>query len=224
MLSRPDFAFEDTKPVIADGDLLDDIRAVAARLGAAALPQRLYRLHGRYSTTAIKKRFGSWNAAIAAAGLASAGQRDIAERELFENLQEVWVALGRQPRKREMLKPLSRYTHHPYVERYGGWLNAVRVFLAAYEREEATGIPPAPTARSRGPRDPSLRLRFIVMRRDRFRCCQCGASPALTPRVQLHVDHVVAWTAGGTTTIENLQTLCLKCNLGKGSLPHAGSG
>lgn len=215
---RPKFAFEDTKPVIADRDLLDDLRAVAGRLGVASLPQRLYRLHGRYSTTAIKNRFGSWNVAIAAAGLTSAGQRDIGEAELFNNLRNVWVALGRQPRKRDMAKPVSRYTHHPYVERYGGWLGAVKAFLASQEREEAEpGDRGRPTV-SRGPRDPSLRLRFLVMRRDSFRCRQCGASPALTPGVELHVDHVLAWSTGGATTMANLQTLCTRCNLGKGNL------
>ena len=53
-MSRPKFAFEDTKPEIADRDLLDDLRAVAGRLGVPSLPQRSYRLQGRYSTTAIK--------------------------------------------------------------------------------------------------------------------------------------------------------------------------
>ncbi len=223
-MSRPDFAFEDTKPVITDRDLLDDVRAVAAKLGAVSLPQRLYRLHGRYSTTAIKNRFRSWNAAVTAAGLTSSGQRDIAESELFDNLQEVWVALGRQPRKRDMTKPVSRYTHHPYVERYGGWLLAVRAFLASSDREEAAAVERPRTSASRGPRDPSLRLRFLVMRRDAFRCRQCGDSPAVTPGVELQVDHVIAWAAGGATTMENLQTLCLRCNLGKSNLPQRGSG
>ncbi len=223
-MSRPDFAFEDTKPLIGDRDLLDDVRAVAAQLGVVSLPQRLYRLHGRYSTTAIKRRFRSWNAAVTAAGLTSAGQRNIDEGELFDNLQAVWVALGRQPRKRDMTKPVSRYTHNPYVERYGGWLGAVRAFLASYEREEAAAVERPRIAASRGPRDPSLRLRFLVMRRDSFRCRQCGASPALMLGVELHVDHVIAWSAGGATTMENLQTLCLRCNFGKSNLPHGGSG
>jgi hypothetical protein len=223
-VSRPDFAFEDTKPVIVDRDLLDDVRAVAAQLGVASLPQRLYRLHGHYSTTAIKRRFRSWNAAITAAGLTSAGQREIGEGELFNNLQDVWVVLGRQPRKRDMTKPVSRYTHHPYVERYGGWLGAVKAFLASYEGEEAAVVERPRIAASRGPRDPSLRLRFLVMRRDSFRCRQCGASPAVMPGVELHVDHVVAWSAGGATTMVNLQTLCLRCNLGKSNLPHGSSG
>lgn len=217
-LDRRTFAFEDTKPVITDHDLLNDIRAVAAQLGTLSLTQRMYRLHGRYSTTAIKKRFGTWNGAAVAAGLTVSGQRDIPENVLLDNLRDVWIALGRQPRKRDMMKSVSRFTHHPYVERYGGWLNAVRAFLAANERGESQSSQ-RPLPLSRGPRDPSLRLRFLVMRRDGFRCRHCGASPAVTPGVELHVDHIVPWDRGGATTMENLQALCSGCNLGKANLP-----
>ena len=219
------FTFEDTKPEIADADLLTDIRAVAAELGVESLPANAYRKRGRYSATAVKRRFGTWNAAIRAAGLLSSGvRRDLPEAELFENLRDVWVALGRQPRKREMIKPTSRFTHHPYVERYGGWLDAVKVFLASAEREESEMSALPSTKPSRGPRDPSWRLRFLVMRRDGFRCRQCVASPATTAGVELHVDHILAWLGGGTTTIDNLQTLCVRCNLGKSDLKASEGG
>lgn len=58
-------------------------------------------------------------------------------------------------------------------------------------------------------------LRYKVLKRDHFRCCACGASPAKDPTVELHIDHIVPWSKGGETTLENLQTLCSKCNLGK---------
>lgn len=64
----------------------------------------------------------------------------------------------------------------------------------------------------------SLRLRFQVLRRDNFACVQCGASPAKNPSVELHIDHIIPWSKGGNTVYENLQTLCLKCNLGKSNL------
>ena len=67
-------------------------------------------------------------------------------------------------------------------------------------------------------RDISLRLRFKVLMRDNFKCCICGASPATDFSVQLHVDHIKPWSKGGETTIDNLQTLCSKCNLGKSDL------
>src|ERR1039458_7375795 len=133
----PRFVFEETKPVITNEQLLGDIRRVAADLGCSSLPQRRYQQHGRNSTAAIKDRFGTWNAATAAAGLSPASERDIPEAVLHQNLEEVWMRLGRQPRKREMVAPLSRFTHNPYTRRYGGWLNVVRAFLLVVEAESA---------------------------------------------------------------------------------------
>ena len=64
-------------------------------------------------------------------------------------------------------------------------------------------------------REIGLQLRFKVLQRDNFKCCACGASPAKDPSVELHIDHIVPWSKGGETTLENLQTLCSKCNIGK---------
>ena len=61
----------------------------------------------------------------------------------------------------------------------------------------------------------SDKLRYQVLKRDNFKCCACGASPAKDPSVELHIDHIIPWSKGGETTIDNLQTLCSKCNLGK---------
>ncbi|MGA3019216.1 MAG: HNH endonuclease [Bryobacteraceae bacterium] len=64
-------------------------------------------------------------------------------------------------------------------------------------------------------RDPSIGLRFKVLQRDQFRCKLCGRSPATEQSCQLHVDHIVPFSKGGKTTFENLQALCLQCNVGK---------
>ena len=59
-------------------------------------------------------------------------------------------------------------------------------------------------------------LRYQVLKRDNFKCCACGASPAKDASVELHIDHIIPWSKGGENKIDNLQTLCSKCNLGKG--------
>lgn len=59
------------------------------------------------------------------------------------------------------------------------------------------------------------RLRWEVLSRDNFTCRYCGRSQARYPGLELHVDHVVPWSKGGETTIENLVTACQDCNLGK---------
>jgi len=64
-------------------------------------------------------------------------------------------------------------------------------------------------------RTPSMKLRFDVLKRDNFKCCACGASPSKDPTVELHIDHIIPWSKGGESTMDNLQTLCSKCNFGK---------
>ena len=62
----------------------------------------------------------------------------------------------------------------------------------------------------------SDKMRYQVLKRDHFKCCACGASPSKDASVELHIDHIIPWSRGGETTLENLQTLCSRCNLGKG--------
>jgi 5-methylcytosine-specific restriction endonuclease McrA len=45
----------------------------------------------------------------------------------------------------------------------------------------------------------------------------CGRSPAAEAGVQLHIDHVIPFSRGGASIIDNLQTLCQDCSLGKGN-------
>lgn len=74
----------------------------------------------------------------------------------------------------------------------------------------------APCKKIRSTRNVPDKLRYQVLKRDNFKCCACGASPAKDPAVELHIDHILPWSKGGETVLENLQTLCSKCNLGKG--------
>ena len=83
---------------------------------------------------------------------------------------------------------------------------------------KGSGGPDEP-ARHRTSRGIGWRMRFLVLRRDCFGCRLCGTSPAITPGVQLQIDHIQPWADGGETVLENLQSTCDRCNGGKSSLP-----
>lgn len=150
---------------------------------------------------------------------------NLSDEELFENLEEVWIKIGRQPRYAEVQKPLSKYHVGTYENRFGTWRKSLEQFVAYINNEEfestedaiASREPEAAT-RHKTKRTINWRLRFIVMRRDNFKCKSCGRSPATDPIIILHVDHVKAWANGGETILENLQTLCSVCNIGKSDL------
>jgi hypothetical protein len=56
-------------------------------------------------------------------------------------------------------------------------------------------------------------IRWQVFERDDFKCVACGSS-ALDGAI-LHVDHVIPRSKGGKDEMDNYQTLCHKCNIGK---------
>ena len=59
------------------------------------------------------------------------------------------------------------------------------------------------------------KLRELIKTRDNFTCCNCGNSIQYEPNLLLEIDHIIPVSKGGTTTEENLQTLCWKCNRAK---------
>jgi 5-methylcytosine-specific restriction endonuclease McrA len=54
-------------------------------------------------------------------------------------------------------------------------------------------------------------VKIAVAARDCGRCRQCGSSE------ELHFDHVIAWSKGGSNTIANIQLLCGPSNRRKGA-------
>jgi hypothetical protein len=210
---------------VSNAELLADLRRVAQSRGTPGVSQPQYRQHGHYGDTTIARRFGSWNKALLEAGLSLCNQVDIPDDLLFENLLVLWQHYGRQPRRSELAREPSASSQSPYNRRFGGWTAALKAFVDYANSAEVEPPPrPAPTVspglRTTG-REPSLRLRWKVLHRDRFTCQGCGRSPATTIGVELHVDHIVPWSKGGATVLENLRALCSDCNLGK-SNEHEG--
>jgi 5-methylcytosine-specific restriction endonuclease McrA len=131
----------------------------------------------------------------------------------------LWEHYGRQPRVRELARPPSEISYGPYERRFHSWTNALKQFVA-YANSNSVDPPiPIEATKGRQPgRSVSLRTRSRVLKRDNFSCRACGASPAFTPGISLHVDHIKAWSLGGETAEENLQTLCEACNLEKSNV------
>jgi hypothetical protein len=61
----------------------------------------------------------------------------------------------------------------------------------------------------------SPKLRWQVMERDGHKCVKCGRNAK--DGIKLHVDHIHPKSRGGMTTLDNGQTLCYECNIGKGA-------
>ncbi|MBP7624216.1 MAG: HNH endonuclease [Xanthomonadales bacterium] len=185
-----------------------------------------FEAHTGISGAPVRRHFGSWEKALKAAGLSQSllGRR-YTDEECFENILALWTHYGRQPIFGELKQPPSSVGPKAYIRRWGGWRAALTAFVKRVNESQEHSAQPAtaePVVNAKSspssvvPRSISLSLRYRVLARDNFRCVVCGASPAKDGSVELHVDHIQPWSRGGKNTDDNLRTLCLKCNLGKG--------
>lgn len=213
-------------------EILAAMKRTSEKLGKESVTLREFEAHSGVTGGPVRRIFGSWAAALSAAGLQqSALGKRYTDEECFENMLSVWTHYGRPPQHDEMNEPPSLVGSKAYIRRWGTWRKVLQAFVErvnSEDQESGRNQSPQrtgkqqPTEKSggkRGPRDIPLALRYYVLKRDDFRCVVCGQSPAITRGVILHVDHIRPWSKGGATVADNLRTTCQACNLGKGASP-----
>lgn len=208
--------------------IIADLKAVARKLKKKTFSCYEYERNGKFKYSKIKRYFSKWAEAMNEAGLKYVKRTPPTRTELLENLKNVWVTLGRQPKHNEIKKPLSGYGKNAYPQHFGTWqkaLESLAVYLKNQKAEVVIKVrkyvkenTPRKKNKQKTPRNVDYRMRHLVLKRDNYKCRLCGRSPATDISVILQVDHIKPWASGGETTLDNLQTLCYECNMGKGSL------
>lgn len=211
-----------------EDELITDLKNTAAKLNQDFVTREQQDEFGKFDSSNMADRLGGWAKAHERADLNFARHQKsqrVSDDELFQNLEEVWTKLGKQPIQSDMFPPLSKFSSGTYKKHFSTWMKGLERFVANINKEEdissentIENLQFEPSTKHRTKREINWRLRFVVMRRDNFKCKNCGSSPATDMSIILHVDHVKAWANGGETVLENLQTLCSKCNIGKSDL------
>lgn len=210
---------------VPTGELIADLKNTAKKLNQDFVTHKQQDEFGKFDSSNIADRLGGWAKAHELANLNLARHQKslrVSDEELFQNLEEVWTKLGHQPIQADMYPPISKFSFGTYKRHFGTWMKGLEKFVENINNEEniasensIKNLQVEPSTRHKTKRDINWRLRFIVMKRDNFKCRNCGRSPATNSKTILHVDHIQAWANGGETVLENLQTLCSVCNIGK---------
>jgi hypothetical protein len=213
--------------------LIQELQRVANVLKTDSFTANEFEQNSSMSRTShvFYREFGSFKKAMEAAGLIPPiVSKRYSDEERYDNLLKVWAYYGRQPSYSEMKKPPSTVGPKAYVNKWGSWSKALLAFIERVnldvdeqEKEESSDAELPIMKRSRDnaseeeKREIKIGLRYKVFLRDNFKCKKCGDSPAINYECRLHVDHIVPFSKGGKTIFDNLQTLCERCNLGKGN-------
>ena len=218
--------------------LIEDLIKVSRDLDNPRFTIAEYDNYGKFGSATIIRRFGGWNKAKIKAELEIGRNYNTSVKDYIQNILTLWTHYGRQPKYAEVVKPLSKFHISSYENKFGIWRKALEAFIQYVSEEQMdtdlysdnneivelqdNPIVSQPEKKiiktKRTPRNINLRLRWKILKRDNFSCNKCGNSPAKNPNVELHVDHIIPWSKGGETVIENLETLCSDCNLGKSNL------
>lgn len=221
--------------------LIQELKKIVQDNNLEILNQGDYEKYGgKYTIQTFYNHFGSWKKAKIAAEL-KIGRAAPEKEELFSELQKVWEKLGRQPSKEE-ISEFSLYKYSTYRHVFGGWTKAIYSFIEYMQDDTQDGmqediaetitIEPviveelqkstiinnenATIIKMKTSRTVSPRLRFKVFMRDNFICQYCGKTAQ--DGAKLEADHIIAYSNGGETILENLRTACWTCNNGKSNI------
>ncbi len=195
------------------------------------------------SADTVTREFGNWEKALnfLAASLKEKGiEMQVRKRgrfttqELFDEMERIWIKVGHHPSRNEWEAAGAKISHDTYDRYFKSWQNACLQFIEYKSSGAVTTDIDLPkgeisqTTNEAGEhlksnykvkienvRTISLSLRLKVLNRDSFRCVFCGKSPATDLGTKLHIDHIIPFSKGGKSGVENLQTLCFACNIGK---------
>lgn len=198
--------------------LIEDIKAVAKRLGKNTLTSSEYEQYGKYGTSCARNKFGKWENVLVAVGLDATGYHTagITDEQLLEAIYQAWERLGHQPNTRDLKNGEMGYGQTTYINRFGSWKGSIIAFKEYVQNRQGNiKIAKASPVTHKTSRTASKKLRAQIFERDQSTCQNCGANEETKPGVKLVLDHIVPYSKGGETTYENLQVLCRRCNINK---------
>ena len=212
----------------SEEDFISDLRRSVELQNANTITLGEYRKIGKYDVSQMLRKYHSWDCILHLAGLDSTVYRigkgkEISNDELLEEIQRVWNEIKRQPKVKDFHDGLFKYSLNTYARRFGGWQNALYAFVKWIDDDfvdsSAQDIEAIDISKNiysnRGSRYIPLKLRLQVMDRDNFMCVKCKDTRQTKPELKFHIDHIIPWSLGGKTELENLRLLCSECNLKK---------
>ncbi len=176
---------------------------------------------GRLTTSnTISRYFGSWGKALQAAELRTVRGHKLDPRVMVAAFKECWEQNASIPSVRQLEAFLEKgnfpFRYKSYLNFFGGLGQLAKLVVKVQQGELAESrLYERRKSQAFLRRAIPLKMRAAVLKRDGYRCVKCGANARKDESTRLEVDHIVAVARGGSSGLDNLQTLCFACNQGK---------
>jgi len=108
---------------ISDEDLLEDLRRIGLSFGGK-IQREQYNSLGKYHSSTVEKRFGTWNKALLKAGLEIITLRDMTDENLLEDLRRVAMIFDGKI-KMDQYNSKGNYHSSTLEKRFGTWNKAL---------------------------------------------------------------------------------------------------
>lgn len=219
--------------------MIAELERVAAHFNYTRFTWKEFREHGNISPDTVNVEFGGLVKALNFLEkwlksknivLKKRSRNKFSDKELFDEMARIWNQKGHRPSISEWEESNPKISWYTYLKYFNGWENACLRFIEykmggkillgddisqKASMESFLAKPNSVAYNEDSSRVIPLGVRIKVLYRDSFKCVFCGRSPATDAGVKLHIDHKTPFSVGGKSTIDNLQTLCQDCNLGK---------
>ena len=163
---------------ISNEEMITDLKRVAGIVNLESPTQESYDKYGKYHSATLCRKYGSWNNVLKFAGMKLNLNRKMSNEEMFEEIERVWIIVGKQPTATDMKSGISKYSLNSYVRRFGGWRKALEAFVDFINSDTTTLTGEGAENKNtqtvtcslsenneyhKTPRDINLRLRFKVL-------------------------------------------------------------
>lgn len=117
-------------PRVSEEECISELHRVSKVLGRKALSSKEFSQHARFTSKPVIERFGSWQNAIARAGLELCEQSkreiQLSEGECVQELQRVANLLGTTSLSRDTFNTHTRFSAYRVSRACGGWVAALK--------------------------------------------------------------------------------------------------
>lgn len=112
-----------------DKEVISDLKRVADIYQSKSLTAKEYDKYGEYRSSTLIKHYGTWNSILKLVGMSLNLHRSFSNEEMLEEIERIWILLGRQPTTIDIKNNISIFSLQSYTRRFGGWRGALEAFI-----------------------------------------------------------------------------------------------